>query len=74
MLKAGAPQKQVATHYRVTKNTVAGVWYRHGSPGTRREPTTLHTRLDALHAKLDRVLAETLGVGICRDGQTPARP
>jgi transposase len=63
MLKSGARQKEVAARYGVSKNTVAGVWARHGNPGTRREPTTLGQRLDALHERLDRVLAETRGIG-----------
>ena len=63
MLQSGEPQKAVAQAFGVTKNVIAGVWARHGEPGTRREPTTLHNRLDALHAQLNRVLAETAGVG-----------
>ena len=60
MLQSGAPQKAVAQAFGVTKNVIAGVWARHGE---RREPTTLHNRLDALHDQLDRVIAETAGVG-----------
>ena len=63
MLKSGSGQREVAQHFEVSKNVVAGVWARHGNPGTRREPTTLGQRLDALHEKLDRVLAETRGIG-----------
>ena len=63
MIKAGATIRIVAENFSVTKNTVAGIWSRHGEPGTRRVPTTLYARLDALHAKLDRVLDETRGVG-----------
>lgn len=60
-LKSGLSQKQVAEHFGVSKNVVAGIWARFGDPGARREPTTLGQRLDALHTKMDRVLAETLG-------------
>ena len=64
MIKAGIAIKDVAERFAVSRNTVIGVWARYGNPGTRGpEPTTLHTRLDALHAKLDRVLAETRNVG-----------
>ena len=63
MIKAGATIRNVAERLSVSKNTVAGIWSRHGEPGTRRVPTTLGQRLDALHAKLDRVLAETRGIG-----------
>jgi hypothetical protein len=67
MLRAGTSQRVVAEAFGVTKNTIAGIWARHGEPqiiGTYPEPTTLPQRLDALNAKLDRVLAETRGVGI----------
>ena len=63
MIKAGATIRNVAERLGVSRNTVAGIWSRHGEPGTRRVPTTLGQRLDALHAKLDRVLAETRGIG-----------
>jgi len=64
MLKAGATTQAAAKHFGVTKNIVAGIWARHGNPGTKGpEPTTLPQRLDALHKTLDRVLAETVGVG-----------
>ena len=61
MIKSGAAFKTAGEHFGVSRNVVAGVWARFGEPGS--EPTTLHTRLDALHAKLDKVLAETRHVG-----------
>jgi len=73
MLKSGASQKAVAERLGVSKNTVAGVWARYGEPGSRRVPTTLYTRLDALHETLDRVLAETRGVGRIPEGEREPR-
>jgi hypothetical protein len=66
MLRAGTPQRLVAEAFGVTKNTIVGLWHRHGEPGKIESlaPTTLDERLDALNANLDRVLAETRGVGI----------
>ncbi len=66
MVKAGLSQKAVAAHYGVTKNTIAGIWSRHGSPEYKprgADPTTLWTRCDAMHAQLDAVLAANAGVG-----------
>jgi transcriptional regulator with XRE-family HTH domain len=64
MVRAGWTQQRVAAEFGVTKNTIAGLWNRHGKPVELVEPLTLHERLDALHARLDRVLDQTLGVGI----------
>jgi hypothetical protein len=64
MLREGMTQAAVADRFGVTKNTIAGLWSRHGKPVELAPPLTLHERLDALHAKLDRVLAETRGIGI----------
>ena len=63
MLKSGATYQRAADRMGVSRNTVAGVWSRFGDPVPRHQPTTLGQRLDALHAKLDRVLAETRGGG-----------
>lgn len=63
MLRSGAGQKEIAELFGVSKNVIVGVWARHGEPQHRREPTSIGQRLDALHAQLDRVLAETRDVG-----------
>jgi hypothetical protein len=49
----------------LTKNTIAGMAHRGEwmARGPRSLPTTVFQRCDALHAKLDAVLAETVGVG-----------
>ena len=65
MLDSGLSQKQAAHSLGVTKNVIAGIWARSGR-GVNRMPfaeTTMHERLDALHARLDAVLAATRGVG-----------
>jgi hypothetical protein len=65
MLRAGTVQRLVAEAFGVSRNTIVGIWARHGEPvSAGPDPTTLYERLDALNAKLDRVLAETRGVGI----------
>ncbi len=68
MVRAGKSQLEVARELGVTKNTIAGLWNRHGEPkAAGAEPSTLVGRLDALHAKLDRVLAENpTGLGMVR--------
>ena len=63
MVKSGATYQRAADRMGVSRNTVAGVWARHGDPVPRHQPTTLWERMDALHNKLDRVLRETTGVG-----------
>ena len=64
MLRAGRSQAEVARHLNVTKNIVAGIWARHGDPQIPGpDPSTLFGRLGALHANMDIVLAENLGVG-----------
>lgn len=65
MLRRGLTQQQVATALHVSKNVIAGLWQRNGGNMPRvQDKTTMADRLDALHARLDRVLAETRGVGI----------
>jgi hypothetical protein len=64
MLLSGLSQTGVAAHFGVTKNTIAGVWARSGNGQANGPvPTTLIERCDALHVRMDAVLAETLGVG-----------
>lgn len=60
-LREGASQLDVALRFGVTKNVVAGVWARFGDPS--HVVRTMANRLDALHAALDQVLADTRGVG-----------
>jgi hypothetical protein len=64
LLDAGMTQQAAADHLGVTKNIIAGVWARAGlgSPHVEAK-TTMAERLDALHAQMDAVLAETMGVG-----------
>lgn len=65
LLRAGRTQEQVARKFGVSKNTISGLWARHGEPvASPPPPPTLYERLDKLHARLDRVLAQTRGVGI----------
>ena len=76
MLRSGETQDAVANRLGVTKNTIAGVWHRRGEPVHQSgiEPTTLYDRCDAMHAKLDAVLAATMGVGrIPEPERTPLR-
>jgi transcriptional regulator len=78
MLESGISQKAVADAFGVTKNTVAGIWHRHGSPGIdpkRPQPTTLFQRCDALEARMRAVLDATEGVGRITEGaaRPPAR-
>ena len=63
LLRSGVTQQAVAEQLGVSKNTIAGLWARRGEPVHRPDPTTLFERCDALHRKLDAVLAETVGVG-----------
>jgi transposase-like protein len=66
MLESGMSQKAVAKAFGVTKNTIAGIWARHGSPSPspkRPQPTTLFQRCDALEARMRAVLDATEGVG-----------
>jgi hypothetical protein len=66
MLGSGMSQKTVAAAFGVTKNTVAGIWARHGSPSAdpkRPPPTTLFQRCDALEARMRAVLDATEGIG-----------
>ena len=70
MLESGLSQKEVARRLGVSKNTIAGLWHRHGSPKGPAK-TTMAERLDALHARLDAVLAATLGVGRIPGSEKP---
>lgn len=70
MIRASATTKDVSQRFGVSRNTVIGIWNRHGEPMPRvLASTTLDSRLDALHAKMGRVLAENVGVGRLRDEQ-----
>jgi len=71
MLETGLTQQAVATQFGVSKNTIAGLWHRQGSPNTKREPSTLWTRCEKLHAHLDAVLAANLGVGRIPGSERP---
>ena len=62
LLDAGMTQGQVALRLGVTKNTVAGIWARTGRGNPAVPVSTMAQRLDALHARLDAVLAATMGV------------
>ncbi len=64
MLRGGMTQQAVANQIGVTKNTIAGIWRREGNPVHMPKfgPSTLFERCDARHARMDAVLAETLGV------------
>jgi transcriptional regulator with XRE-family HTH domain len=63
-LRTGETQASVARSLGVTKNTIAGLWHRNGEPQLKAPAkTTMAERLDALHQKLDAVLAATVGVG-----------
>ncbi|HXE51239.1 MAG TPA: hypothetical protein VN663_22870 [Ramlibacter sp.] len=63
LLKDGMKQQAVAARFGVSKNVVAGIWSRFGEPESYRPPSTVFERMDALHAAMDAVLAETMGVG-----------
>jgi hypothetical protein len=63
LLASGRSQGWVARRFGVTKNTIAGVWRRHGDPVMKREPTTLYERCERLNARFDAVLRATAGVG-----------
>ena len=59
LIRSGKSMTHVAQAFGVTKNVMSGLWARHGEPVKRHEPTTLDERLDAIHARLDAVLAAT---------------
>ena len=63
MLRSGMTQQATADQIGVSKNIIAGIWNRQGDPVAMRDAATLFARCDALHAQMDAVLAETLGVG-----------
>ncbi len=63
LLVGGESQSAVAERFKVSKNTIAGIWRRYGEPVLKREPTTLWDRCEALHVACDAVLRETVGVG-----------
>ena len=75
LIAGGLSQKQVATRYGVTKNVIASLWYRLGDPQPRpSDATTMFERLDALHARMNAVLAETIGVGRIKEPEQKPRP
>ena len=61
LIRSGKSRAHVARAFGVTKNVMSGLWARHGNPVAKntREPTTLRQRLDAIHARMDAVLAAT---------------
>ena len=67
MIEAGLTSGTVARAFGVTRNVIAGIRARHG--GTPK--TTMAERLDTLHARLDAVLAATLGVGRIPGSEKP---
>ena len=73
MLRDGMSQQRVADGFGVTKNTVAGLWHRQGEPEVLYEPSTLFERCDALHARLDAVLAKTAVGGKLTEEDVKAR-
>lgn len=66
LLAAGISMSQVGARFGVSKSVIKGVASRRGwetSPPTHEAPIrTTADRLDALHARLDAVLAETRGI------------
>lgn len=73
LLDEGMSQQKAADRLGVTKNTVAGIGARAGRCLPRNgAATTMLERLDALHARMDAVLAETVGIGRVPD--TPKSP
>jgi hypothetical protein len=73
MLRAGLSQREVAVEFGVTKNVMVGIWSRYGNP-VAREERTLFERVDRLHAAMDEVLAESVGVGrIAGSAELPPR-
>ncbi len=65
LLRGGMSQKAVAAQFGVTKNVIAGIYARSNEGPA--PATTLHERCDALAARMERVLAETRGVGVIRE-------
>jgi hypothetical protein len=64
LLDTGMTQGAVADRLGITKNTVAGIRSRAGLCVPAGPPaSTMAQRLDALHARMDAILAETRGVG-----------
>ena len=58
------PASEIGLLFGVTKSTVIGQAHRRGwSPRVVFRTRTLDDRMNALHAALDKVLAETFGVG-----------
>jgi hypothetical protein len=62
MWNAGVGPGDIARHFGVTKNVIIGLgrrrWRKMRVVSGRQPPSTLHTRLDAIHAKFDAVMAE----------------
>lgn len=67
MLRAGMRNRDIVAALGVTKNVIAGIALREGLSGESNhiveEPSTLFERCARLHDRMDRVLAETMGVG-----------
>lgn len=64
LLDGGLTQGQVGQKLGISKNVVSGIWARAGRGTPRRgKPSTMLDRIDAMHACLDHVLSENVGVG-----------
>ncbi len=75
MLDNGLTQADAAFALGLTKNVVAGVWKRAGRGAPMRDAkATMPERLDALHAAMDAVLAETVGIGRIKEPEQRPRP
>lgn len=74
--KTGMTTALMAVELGTTKNAIIGMRARLGLKERAPigpEPTTLFQRMDAIHANVDRVIAETWGVGRVPDSQRAVR-
>ncbi len=75
MLEKGMSQGEAAAALGFSKNVVSGVWTRAGRGAPMHDAkTTMLDRLDALHAKMNAVLAQTVGVGRMKEPEQKPRP
>ena len=73
LLDGGLTQGQVGQKLGISKNVVSGIWARAGRGTPRGNPHTMLDRLDAMHAVLDRVIAENVGIGRIPDPEQEPR-